>query len=298
MRRVHLRARFALAALAIGLTSCGGRPARTVAPARALAIQYGVEAERPPESFEFTLGDKGLARLVLRRARRNEPYAPVGFFAVRPKPRDQGQIENVIRDFALLDRSDEPGFTAGGSGHLRLAHGTRRAEVSLLAKDEGANSLRLLLDGLVEAARQRPVAALKVVSSAQVDGPNVAVDLTLSHRGVEPLELSIFEPKAPKGTLTVRVVFERGGRLADERFLSPDDVARLIARKKLPSGRHALQPGERLVVPLPLVALPPRPSELALRVEVGVTGRLRGQEAQLLASSPLSPIEPEAPPED
>lgn len=295
---MSVRQLVAAAGLALALAACGGRPVQSAGPARALEIQYGVEAERPRESFELTLGEKGLARLVLRKARRNDPYAAVGFFAVRPKPSDRGQIENVIREFALLDRSDEPGFTAEGSGHLRIAEGGKRAEVSLLAKDEGTRSLRLLLDGVVEAARQRPLAALKIASSAEVDGPNVAVDLTLAHRGVEPLELSVFEPKVPNGTLTVRVVFERAGRLADERFLSPEDIARLIARNKLPSGRHALKPGEQLLVPLPLVALPPRPSELALRVEVGVTGRLRGQAVQFLATSAPAPIEPEAPPED
>jgi hypothetical protein len=44
--------------------------------------------------------------------------------------------------------------------------------------------------------------------------------------------------------------------------------------------------------------MPPRPEELAVRVEVGVTGRLRGQSEKLLASSAPAPLEPEAPLEE
>lgn len=287
-----------LLGLGLVMVACGRPRAESGPPTRGLEVSYGVDAMRPREGFELTLKAEGLTRLTLRRPWRGEQGGAVGFFAVRPKPEERSAIERVVRDHSLLDRDDEPGFTAEGSGHLRLAHGARRAEVSLVGSDEGMKSLRLLLDGLIESARQRPLAALKLVSRARVDGPNAVVDAALVHQGVKPLELAVYEPKLPDGTLTLRVVFERAGRLSDERFVSREDLAKLVGRKKLPAGWHALAPGERLVIELPLVRLPAAPEELTVRVEATVLARLGGEKAELSLSSAAAPLEPEAPAEE
>ncbi len=284
--------------IALALPACGARPPAKGPPTSGLEVSYAVQTARPAESFELAVAGKGLARLTLKKAGRADPWGAVGFFAVRPTAEQRAELEKIVTEHSLLDRHDEPGFTAEGSGHLQLSHGTRRAEVSLTSKDEGAGSLRLLLGGLIDSAKKRPLAALKVASQARMDGPNAVVDLAIVHQGVEPLELSVADPKSPDGTISVRVVFERAGRLADERFLSPSDIAKLVAKKKLPGGRHVLAPGEKLLVPLPLVALPPAPSEVALRVEVAVLGRWRGSSERLEASSAPAPLEPEAPPAD
>jgi len=285
-----------LLSLGLALTACGSRPAATPRPSDGLAVSYAVDSVRPREAFELHVAPKGLARALLRSSWRGDPGGAVGFFAVRPTPAQRAELESVVREHALLARRDEPGFTREGSGYLRLAHGTRRGEVSLLSKDEGTRSLRLLLDGLLQSARQRPLAALKLASRARVDGPNALVDVALVHQGVKPLRLAIFEPKLPEGSLTLRVIFERGGRLADERFIAPDDLAKLIAKKKLPGGWHALAPGEKIVIPLPLTRLPAAPEALAVRVEASVLAQLDGQRAVLSMSSEPAPLEPEAAP--
>lgn len=280
---------------ALALWACAKPRAEPGPPTRGLEVSYGVDAMRPREGFELTLKAEGLTRLTLRHPWRGEQGGAVGFFALRPKPAERSEIERVVRDYSLLDRNDEPGFTAEGAGHLRLAHGTRRAEVSLVGEDEGMKSLRLLLDGLIESARQRPLAALRLASRARVDGPNAAVDVALVHQGTKPLELAVHEPKLPEGTLGLRVVFERAGRLADERFVSRDEIARLVGRKKLPGGWHTLAPGEKLVVELPYAALPSAPNELAVRVEATVLARLGNEKAELSLSSKPAPLEPEVP---
>lgn len=291
-------ARFAVGAAALALVACARQPPAEAPQSRGLEVDYAVQSTRPPESFELAVAGEGLARLVLKKAGRADPWGPVGFFAVRPTPQQRAELASLVGEHSLLDRHDEPGLTADGSGHLRLSHGARRAELSLTSKDEGGGALRLLLRGLIDSAKKRPLAALSVASRARMDGPNAVIDLALVHEGVDPLELSVLDPKTPDGTLSVRVVFERAGRLADERFLSTRDLERLVAKKKLPAGRSVLGPGEKLVVPLPLVTLPPAPAEVALRVEVAVLGRWRDRSARFEASSAPAPLEPETPPEE
>lgn len=282
-----------LFALGMACIACGKGPAAAPARSDGLEIDYRVESTRPSADFELSVRPKGLTRLTLRKPWRGEPSGAVGFFALKPTPEQLSAVETAVREHSLLERHDEAGFTREGSGSLKLSRGAERAEISLTAKDEGADALRFLLAGLVDAARRRPLAALEVASRARLDGPNAAVDLALVQLGTKPLELAVLEPSLPEGSLVVRVVFERAGRLADERFLSREDLRRLVQRKKLPAGWHTLGPGEKLWVALPLVPLPPSPSELAVRVEVTVLARAAGGEARLMASSAPSPLEPE-----
>lgn len=278
--------------------ACRGRAPTDSPPSDGLSVSYGVDSVRPPSGFALTLPGKGLARVLLQKPWRGDPYGPVGFFAVRPTAETRGELERVVREHSLLDRNEEPGMTAEGSGHLRLTHGRRQAELSLLSKDEGTRELVLLLDGLIGTAKQRPLAAVQVRSKARVDGPNAVVDVVLAQLGTRPLELALHDPKSPGGTLVLRVIFERGGRLADERIISPADIAKLASRGKLPDGWHSMGPASALSIPLPLVRLPPSPEQVSLRVEARVRGRLGQQTADLFLSSAPAELAPEAPAEE
>jgi hypothetical protein len=215
-----------------------------------LDIAYGVDAARPRTSLDLHIPPTGDAELFVGAM--PEDTDTIGYFRAPVAAETRAALSQLVSSKKLMSRSGGPSATAEGSGFLRLASGSEKAELSLVSADEAVTALRTKLDEILAEVAHHPVRALKMTLGATREGATWRPEILLTQVGTEPLSVLFFDPANPMFCL--RATATAGAR-GPASVLAPSDVAALVQSKALPGGVSSVPAGSVYHLPLaPLAA--------------------------------------------
>lgn len=231
-----------------------------------LDVAYGVDAARPRTSFDLHIPPSGDAELFIGAM--PDSADTVGHFRAPVAADKREALSRLVASKKLLSRSGGPSATAEGSGFLRIASGSDKAELSLVAADEGVTALRAKLDEILVEIARHPVRALRMTVGATGKGPSWHPEITLTQVGTEPFSVLFFDPENPVFCLRAEATAGAMGPAAE---LARTDVQNLVQGKALPAGVTSVPAGAVFHLPLTPVTAAPGPDRGGAELSGSVT---------------------------